>query len=59
MRERISVGMRLTRVNEFFHSRMVAKAIEVSRSIWEIESRVNLRRQSAHRSLMEFCNVQW
>ena len=58
MRERISVGMRLTSVNEFFHWRMVAKAIETFKSIWEIKSRVNLQRQSAYRFLTEFSTVQ-
>ena len=47
MRERISVGMRLIRVKEFLHSRMVVNAIEASRSSWETASKVNLQWQPA------------
>ena len=43
MRERISIGMRLMGAKEFLHSRMVANAVEASRTSWETVSKVKLR----------------
>ena len=46
----MSSGMRLMGVKEFFHSRIDANAVEVSRSSWETVSKVKLQKKSENRS---------
>ena len=61
MRERTSNGTRFMGTNEFFHSRMVDKAVNTSWSSRETSSRVNLQSKVSilPSPTRIFRNVRW